>query len=124
MPTERASVPTDAPRTAYRPTPADAVDARFQGLPFGDGTARSFVADAPTADATRWADGYLARKGWAVHRIGRARYAHGPSGAHWIFGWHIAGEVAPAWLGRLAERATSRADVGQPAIEGPTAERS
>ena len=70
-----------------RPNPTDP---RYVGLPFGDGKTRRFSLDAPTEAAARLADGFLAERGWHVHRIGRARSARGPNGMRWAYRWVIA----------------------------------
>lgn len=42
----------------------------------------------------------LEARGWAVHRIGRAAYVHGPN-LHLVLGAWPDGESAPAWADRL-----------------------
>ena len=42
----------------------------------------------------------LERRGWAVHHVGRAVYAHG-DGLHLLFGVWARREAPPAWADRL-----------------------
>ena len=57
--------------------------------------------------ASGLAEGFLRSNGWHVHRVGAARYAHGPNGCRWIYAWAIDGEEPPAWLSRLAARSAA-----------------
>lgn len=80
---------------------ADPADPRYIGLPFSDGQLARFVVESPTPEAARWSENLLGTTGWAIHRVGSARYLHGPNGARWIFAVLTAGTESPAWLDRL-----------------------
>ncbi len=86
-----------------RPQLADPDDARFRGLPRGDGTARRFLVWSPTAEAALRAERFLEGRGYGFHRIGSARAAHGPNGNLWAFTWRIGDGPVPAWAVRLTD---------------------
>lgn len=86
-----------------RPQIADPADARFRGLPRGDGTVRRFLVTSPSAEAAPRAERYLEGRGYGFHRVGSARAAHGPNGNQWAFTWRIGDGLLPAWAVRLAD---------------------
>ncbi len=95
-----------AERSGRRPPRPDRTDPRFRRLPWGDGRVTYHLLDAPNEDSARLAEGYLRATHWGVHRLGRARGAHGPNRVHLVYAWRIP-DVEPApWRGRLRWRTT------------------
>ena len=64
------------------------------------------LLDAPSEESARLAEGLLRATSWGLHRVGRARGAHGPNRRRLVYAWRIPGTVPAAWSNRLEPGAT------------------
>ena len=103
--------------SCQRPPRAEPGDPRFRRLAWGDGRVRYRLLDASSEESARLAEGLLRETSWGLHRVGRARGAHGPNRLRLVYAWQIPGTVPAAWSNRLepgaAVDARSRRRIGR-----------